>query len=136
MKTITDKLADALRTIDEHCQAGLNSSVYSHWSAALEDAMRVSREALAAYDAQQAQAVADGAWVAEPITNVVSAPPLPRRAYREPVATCNSAEYAERITACVNACAGMTTAEVLEFGAPGELGRCAKAWVAEDNDNA
>lgn len=51
MKTITDKLADALRTIDEHCQTGLNSSVYSHWCAALEDSMRVSREAIAAYDA-------------------------------------------------------------------------------------
>lgn len=54
MKTVTEQLADALRTIDEHCQTGLNSSVYSHWSAALEDAMRVSREALAAYDAQRA----------------------------------------------------------------------------------
>lgn len=51
MNTITDKLADALRTIDEHCQTGLNSSVYSHWSAALEDVMRISRDALAAYDA-------------------------------------------------------------------------------------
>lgn len=56
MKTITEQLADALRTIDEHCQTGLNSSVYSHWSAALEDVMRVSREAIAAYDAKQAQA--------------------------------------------------------------------------------
>lgn len=136
MTTTEQRLADALRTIDEHCQTGLNSSVYSHWSAALEDAMRVSREAIAAYDAQQAQPVADGAWIAEPITNFVSAPPLPRRGYREPVANCSSAEYAERIAACVNACAGMTTAEVLEFGAPGELGRCAQAWVAEDNDNA
>lgn len=54
MTTTEQRLADALRTIDEHCQTGLNSSVYSHWSAALEDAMRVSREALAAYDAQRA----------------------------------------------------------------------------------
>lgn len=123
MKTITEQLADALRYV----LAG---------DAVTNGCRRRAREAIAAYDAQRAQAVADGAWVAEPITNVVSAPPLPRRAYREPVATCNSAEYAERITACVNACAGMTTAEVLEFGAPGELGRCAQAWVAEDNDNA
>ena len=49
------QLADALRTIDEHCQTGLNSSVYSNWSAALEDVMRASREALAAYDAQPKQ---------------------------------------------------------------------------------
>ena len=54
MTTVTQQLADALRTIDEHCQTGLNSSVYSHWSAALEDVMRVSREGLAAYDAQTA----------------------------------------------------------------------------------
>jgi len=53
--TTTDKLADALRTIDEQCQTGLNSSVYSHWSAALEDVMRVSREALAEYHAARGE---------------------------------------------------------------------------------
>lgn len=129
--TLEQRLADALRA----CQRVLDDKGGTNaadWIKAEKDA----RDALADYDAQQAQAVADGAWVAEPITNVVSAPPLPRRSYREPVANCNSAEYAERIAACVNACAGMTTAEVLEFGAPGELGRCAQAWVAEDNDNA
>ena len=131
MTTTEQRLSDALRA----CQRVLDDKGGTNtadWIKAEKDA----REALAAYDAQQAQPVAAGAWVAEPITNVVSAPPLPRRAYREPVASCNSAEYAERIAACVNACAGMTTAEVLEFGAPGELGRCAQAWVAEDNDNA
>ena len=132
MTTTTDKLADALRAL--YALVPFNGN---HEDEALKGPkLKAAREALAAYDAQQVQPVAAGAWVAEPITNVVSAPPLPRRAYREPVATCNSAEYAERIAACVNACAGMTTAEVLEFGAPGELGRCAQAWVAEDNDNA
>lgn len=48
------KLADALRGIDETCQTGLNSSVYSHWSAALEDSMTQARAALAEYDAQPA----------------------------------------------------------------------------------
>lgn len=60
MTTTEQRLADALRTIDEHCQTGLNSSVYSNWSAALEDVMRASRDALAAYDAQQAEPVAAG----------------------------------------------------------------------------
>jgi len=49
------KLADALRGIDETCQTGLNSSVYSHWSAALEDSMTQARAALAEYDAQPAR---------------------------------------------------------------------------------
>lgn len=129
MTTTEQRLADALRVCAEYLAAFLEEGS-DHPAIAAAD------EALAAYDAQQAQAAKDSAWVAEPITNVVSAPPLPRRAYREPVASCNSAEYAARIVACVNACAGMTTAEVLEFGAPGELGRCAQAWVAEDNDNA
>lgn len=43
---------------------------------------------------------------------------------------------ARRIVACVNALSGMTLAEIESFGAPGELGRCAQAWVAEDNDHA
>lgn len=132
MKTITEQLADALRRI----VSDKGSAQFNDDLEAYDVAVETAREALAAYDAQQAQPVPAGAWVAEPITNVVSAPPLPRRAYREPVAACNSAEYAARIVACVNACAGMTTAEVLEFGAPGELGRCAQAWVAEDNDHA
>lgn len=133
MTTTEQRLADALRNLRAHQTLMACPSL-----AAREHNARLAAadDALAAYDAQQAQAVAAGAWVAEPITNVVSAPPLPRRAYREPVASCNSAEYAARIVACVNACAGMTTAEVLEFGAPGELGRCAQAWVAEDNDHA
>lgn len=155
MTTTEQRLAAALRDVlpyaltrveDMHADGGDDSLAWIAANARYTRALATlqaydqrdlrSPQGIAAYDAQQAQAVADGAWVAEPITNVVSAPPLPRRAYREPVANCNSAEYAERITACVNACAGMTTAEVLEFGAPGELGRCAQAWVAEDNDNA
>ncbi len=127
MATTEQRLADALRRIDAAEREG------RAFTLAERDSMR---DALAAYDAQQAQPVAAGAWVAEPITNVVSAPPIRGRAYREPVASCNNAECAARITACVNACQGMTTAEVIEFGAPGELGRCAQAWVAEDNDNA
>lgn len=143
MTTTEQRLADALRAVlpfaerdvGELADLACDDDSEDEAMDANADVER-AREALAAYDAQQAQPVAAGAWVAEPITNVVSAPPLPRRAYREPVAACNSAEYAARIVACVNACAGMTTAEVLEFGAPGELGRCAQAWVAEDNDNA
>ena len=139
MTTTEQRLADALRELNDARYVlidSLKQSNYADKTTAFHSAFDNAREALAAYDAQQTHAMARGAWVAEPITNVVSAPPLPRRAYREPVATCNSAEYAERIAACVSACAGMTTAEVLEFGAPGELGRCAQAWVAEDNDNA
>ena len=96
MKTITEQLADALRTIDEHCQTGLNSSVYSNWSAALEDVMRASREAIAAYDAQQAQAqdVAAGAWSA----NAGSVWDHTGKW----IADCNRVNAA-RIVACVNA---------------------------------
>lgn len=128
---IEKQLAAALRAVIDTAPGGVRANEANNIAAKRDGIL-----ALAAYDAQQAVAPGDGAWVAEPITNVISAPPIRGRAYREPVASCNSAEYAERITACVNACAGMTTAEVLEFGAPGELGRCAQAWVAEDNDNA
>lgn len=87
---ITKQLADALRIADANatltpCES---AQVYA---------------ALAAYDAQRAVTPGDGAWVAEPITNVISAPPIRGRAYREPVASCNSAEYAARIVQCVNA---------------------------------
>ena len=34
---------------------------------------------------------------------MISAPPIRGRAYREPVASCNSAGYAARIVECVNA---------------------------------
>lgn len=135
MTTTEQRLADALRASIATLDVAA-THLTGDRARMMQVTANAQREALAAYDAQQAQPVPAGAWVAEPITNVVSAPPLQGCAYREPVASCNSAEYAERIAACVNACAGMTTAEVLEFGAPGELGRCAKAWVAEDNDNA
>lgn len=93
----TKQIADALRIADANatltpCES---AQVYS---------------ALAAYDAQQAVTPSGGAWVAEPITNVISAPPIRGRAYREPVATCNSAEYASRIVACVNAHDGLVSA--------------------------
>ena len=116
MKTITEQLADALRVV-------------SAGSTDYENLQEIARNALAAYDAQQAQAhdVAAGAWSA----NAGSVWDHTGKW----IADCNR-EHAARIVACVNACAGMTTNEVLEFGAPGELGRCAQAWVAEDNDNA
>lgn len=134
MTTTEQRLADALRIVRAHADAAMTNAADPIIAA--KAAYSEADEALAAYDAQQAVTPGGGAWVAEPITNVISAPPIRGRAYREPVASCNNAEYAERIAACVNACQGMTTAEVLEFGAPGELGRCAQAWVAEDNDNA
>ena len=50
MKTITEKLAEALRTVDEYCQAGLNSEQPNHWESALQDAMQAARTTLAEYD--------------------------------------------------------------------------------------
>ena len=136
MKTITEQLADALSAVlpfaerdvgelldlvrDDDSEAEADTASESIWAA---------RNALAAYDAQQAQAhdVAAGAWS----TNAGSVWDHTGKW----VADCNRVNAA-RIVACVNACAGMKTKEVLEFGAPGELGRCAQAWVAEDNDHA
>ena len=51
MKTITEKLAEALRTVDEYCQAGLNSEQPNHWESALQDAMQAARATLAEYEA-------------------------------------------------------------------------------------
>ena len=135
MTTTEQRLADALRCCVRDLSIAAEYTKTGNPSAFLETC-QAARNALAAYDAQQGAAPSDGAWVAEPITNVISAPPIRGRAYREPVASCNSAEYAARIVACVNACQGMTLSEIESFGAPGELGRCAQAWAAEDNDNA
>lgn len=107
MTTTTQKLAEALRACLPHM------TVYAD-DADIRDASlsadKAARDALAAYDAQQAETPIDGAWISEPITNVVSAPPIRGRAYREPVASCNSAEYAARIVQCVNAHDGLVSA--------------------------
>ena len=42
-----DELVAALSEVDEHCQAGLNSSDPAHWEAALQDIMNAARAALA-----------------------------------------------------------------------------------------
>ena len=123
MKTITEQLADALRRI----VSDKGSAQFNDDLEAYDVAVETAREAIAAYDAQQAQPVPAGAWSA----NAGSVWDHTGKW----VADCNRVN-ATRIVACVNACAGMTTNEVLEFGAPGELGRCAQAWVAEDNDHA
>ena len=44
--TEVEKLKRALRSVDEKCQQGLNSSVPEHWEAALQDIMQEVREAL------------------------------------------------------------------------------------------
>lgn len=123
--TTTDKLADALRQAiaatdkqAELLKAGVRDIPCPR------DAWR---EAIAAYDAQQAQPVPAGAWSA----NAGSVWDHTGKW----IADCNRVDAA-RIVACVNACQGMTLAEIESFGAPGELGRCSQAWVAEDNDNA
>ena len=83
MKTITEQLADALRVV-------------SAGSTDYENLQEIARNALAAYDAQQAQAhdVADGAWSA----NAGSVWDHTGKW----IADCNR-EHAARIVACVNA---------------------------------
>lgn len=51
MNRITERLAAALRNVDEFCQCGLNSADPKHWDAALNDVLGVAREALAEHDA-------------------------------------------------------------------------------------
>lgn len=129
MKTITDKLADALRqaiaATDK--QAELLKAGVRDIPCPRDEARDAWREALAAYDAQQAEPVPAGAWSA----NAGSVWDHTGKW----IADCNRVDAA-RIVACVNACQGMTLAEIESFGAPGELGRCSQAWVTEDNDNA
>lgn len=62
MATITNKLAAALRTVDEFCQAGLNSGEPAHMEAALVDAMGITREVIAEYGAAQAAPGALTVW--------------------------------------------------------------------------
>ena len=83
MKTITEQLADALRVV-------------SAGSTDYENLQEIARNALAAYDAQQAQAhdVAAGAWSA----NAGSVWDHTGKW----IADCNS-EHAARIVQCVNA---------------------------------
>ena len=83
MKTITEQLADALRVV-------------SAGSTDYENLQEIARNALAAYDAQQAQAhdVAAGAWSA----NAGSVWDHTGKW----IADCNR-EHAARIVACVNA---------------------------------
>lgn len=116
--TLEQRLADALRRIDDAEREG------RAFTLAERDSMR---QAIAAYDAQQAQPVPAGAWSA----NAGSVWDHTGKW----IADCNRVDAA-RIVACVNACQGMTLAEIESFGAPGELGRCSQAWVAEDNDHA
>lgn len=132
--TTTDKLADALRAILPFAERDVGELAYLACDDDSEDEamdanadVERAREALAAYDAQQAQPVPAGAWSA----NAGSVWDHTGKW----IADCNRVDAA-RIVACVNACQGMTLAEIESFGAPGELGRCSQAWVAEDNDNA
>lgn len=123
MTTTERRLADALRALYTLVPFDGNHADETAKGKQLKEA----REALAAYDAQQAQPVPAGAWSA----NAGSVWDHTGKW----VADCNRVNAA-RIVACVNACQGMTLAEIESFGAPGELGRCSQAWVAEDNDNA
>ena len=81
MKTITEQLADALRVV-------------SAGSTDYENLQEIARNALAAYDARQAQPVAAGAWSA----NAGSVWDHTGKW----IADCNR-EHAARIVACVNA---------------------------------
>ena len=81
MKTITEQLADALRVV-------------SAGSTDYENLQEIARNALAAYDAQQAQPVPAGAWSA----NAGSVWDHTGKW----VADCNR-EHAARIVQCVNA---------------------------------
>ena len=123
MTTTEQRLADALRALYSLVPFDGNHEDETTKGPKL----RAAREALADYDAQQAQAVPAGAWS-------VNAGSVWDHTGKW-IADCNRFDAA-RIVACVNACQGMTLAEIESFGAPGELGRCAQAWVAEDNDNA
>lgn len=125
MTTTEQRLADALRDIDSATR--IDSDTVDIALSALSDIRSTVAEALAAYDAQQAQPVAAGAWSANDGSVWDHTGKW--------IADCNRFDAA-RIVACVNACQGMTLAEIESFGAPGELGRCSQAWVAEDNDNA
>jgi hypothetical protein len=105
MTTTEQRLADALRVCAEYLAAFFEEGS-DHPAIAAAD------EALAAYDAHQAQDVAAGAWWFAADHGDVYAVGMGDKQ----IATGMAREHAARIVACVNACAGMTTAEVLEFG--------------------
>ena len=101
MKTITEQLADALReafifVTNVPTDSQLDASVQALGGATARSRIGQWREALAAYDAQQAQAhdVADGAWSA----NAGSV----WEHTGKWIADCNI-EHAARIVQCVNA---------------------------------
>lgn len=64
MKTIAEQLADALRDALDTIQTIRTCAEYEAHRLVGEHDADAAREALAAYDAQQAHDVADGAWVA------------------------------------------------------------------------
>ena len=90
MKTVTEHLADALRRI----VSDKGSAQFNDDLEAYDAAVETAREAIAAYDAQQAQPVAAGAWSA----NAGSVWDHTGKW----VADCNR-EHAARIVQCVNA---------------------------------
>lgn len=119
MTTITKKLADALRIADANATLTPCESAQVH-------------AALAAYDAQRAaQAESDAdVWHCDDGEFITKRGPFGSMQ----VACVDSPEDARRIVACVNACAGMTTAEIESFDSPGDLGRCAMLWAQEDDE--
>lgn len=127
MKTITEQLADALRVSE-----GICANFGDKGNAASAAAAKMARDALAAYDAQRAAPAESDADIwrcddGEFITKRGTYGPMQ-------VACVDSPEDAARIVACVNACHGMTLAEVESFGSPGELGRCAQLWASDDGE--
>ncbi len=94
MKTVTEQLAEALRDALDTIQTIRTCAEYEAHSIVREHDSEAAREALAAYDAQQAQDVAAGAWSA----NAGSVWDHTGKW----VADCNR-EHAARIVACVNA---------------------------------
>lgn len=128
MTTITQQLADALRAALPFVEAAERKS---------DDVPAIfCREALAAYDAQQAQPAAPAGEHTEEPWRVAEE----GRYVRVYAGAFLLAEYsadnvyavanARRIVACVNACAGMPTDEIESYGL-GELAECARNWTQE-----
>jgi len=123
------KLADALRLAYE---AMSGESGFYQSTTAIQ-----MRKALAEYDARQQRAephddegAAVDTWRCDDGEFITKRGPFGSMQ----VACVDSPEDARRIVACVNACAGMTTAEIESFDSPGELGRCAMLWAQEDDE--
>lgn len=142
MTTITQQLADALRTI----VADKGSAAFNDDLEAYDAAVQVAREALAAYEAQQAPADF-GEHSAEPwefgsfyassnlTVNFIHAGKevFEVRSNADLPIGRNDAN-AIRIIACVNACAGMPTDEIKRYGI-GELAECARNWTRDNNED-